>query len=116
MEKIVVRTKRDKIRVVKNLIKLAGNRMTGITFIKREDGSSRKICGRFKVSKPTYAHVPSGKKMKYNPKEKNLATIFDCNVLRYNRSGKLNGRGDWRCFGMDSVKRMKINGVVYKFA
>ena len=113
----IVKTKntRSKVKQVKSLIKSAGNQMIGVTFVKREDGALRKICGRFRVNKPQYAASPSGKKMKYSPRSHNLATIFDCNALKYNSRGRLNGRGAWKCFGMDAVKRMKVNGEIYKF-
>ena len=113
----IVETKsvREKVSKVKGLIKSAGNQMVGITFVKRSDGSKRKIAGRFRVYKPTYASVPSGKKMRYSSKEKGLATIFDCNALKYNRKGKLCGRGAWKSFGLESVERFKVNGTIYKF-
>ena len=106
---------RDKVRFVNRLIKESGNQMVGITFIKRSDGSRRMIAGRFRVSKPQYASIPSGKKMRYSTKDKNLAVIFDVNVLRYNNKGKLCGRGDWKSFGLEGVERFKTNGVIYKF-
>lgn len=115
MEIVETSRTRDKVRFVSRLIKEAGNSIVGITFIKRGDGSRRKIAGRFKVRKPLYASVPSGKKMRYSAKDKNLAVIFDVNVLRYNNKGRLCGRGDWKSFGLESVERFKTNGVIYKF-
>ena len=115
MEVIETGRTRDKVRFVSRLIKESGNKMVGITFIKRSDGSRRKIAGRFLVKKPQYASVPSGKKMRYSAKDKNLAVIFDVNVLRYNKKGELRGRGDWKSFGLESVERFKTNGIIYKF-
>jgi hypothetical protein len=112
---IVEKGKRDKVRFVKSLIKEAGNQIVGVTFIKREDGSRRKMTCRFRVSKPQYASIPSGKKMRYNSKDYNLATCFDVNALKYNRQGRLNGRGAWKSFGLDTVERMKVLGTIYKF-
>jgi hypothetical protein len=108
------RTVREKVSKVKKLISLAGNQMVGITFTKRSDGCRRKIAGRFRVSKPQYASIPSGKKMRYSAKDKNLATIFDCNALKYN-NGRLCGRGAWKSFGLDMVERFKVNGIIHKF-
>jgi len=115
MQVIETGTVRAKINKVKKLISSAGNQMVGITFIKRGDGSRRKIAGRFRVSKPQYASIPSGKKMRYSAKDKNLATIFDCNALKYNNKGRLCGRGAWKSFGLDMVERFKVNGVIHKF-
>ena len=105
----------NKVRFVKKLIKAAGNQMVGITFISRKKGNRRKIAGRFRVRKPQYASEPSGKKSRYNPKDYNLATIFDCNCLKYNKRGRLCGRGSWKSFGMESVERFKVSGTIYKF-
>ena len=113
----IVETKnaREKVSKVKKLIKAAGNKIVGITFIKRSDGSKRKIAGRFRVSKPQYASIPSGKKMQYSAKGKGLVTIFDCNALKYNKKNRLCGRGAWKSFGLESVERFKVSGIIFKF-
>lgn len=115
MNVIETKTTREKISKVKKLVKMAGNSIVGITFIKRSDNTRRKIAGRFHVQHPQYASTPSGKKPRYNPKEHNLVTIFDCNALKYNRKGRLCGRGAWKSFGLDSVERFKVGGTIYKF-
>jgi len=111
---------RDRVRAVKKLMLSAGNHMASVHFIKRTDGSKRKMSYRLRVRKPTYAAIPKDKatfdnflKRKENEKS-NLITVFDCNKVRYNKKGKMNGRGDWRSIPLDSVTRIAVGGEIYK--
>jgi hypothetical protein len=106
-----------KVAAVKELIQSAGNQIFAVTFIKRSDGTKRKMSCRRKVRKPSYAKAPTGQvsfKRRDQDDKNNLMTVFDCNCLKYNRQDRLNGRGGWKSLPLDSVTRLKINGEVYK--
>ena len=114
MKEIKVRNKRQKISVVKKLFKSAGNALIGIHFVKRSDGSNRRMTCRLRVRKPMYASVPSGKKTRSNSKEHGLITVFDTNSMRYNNKHRICGRGAWKSIPLDGVNRIRVNGEIYK--
>jgi len=109
--------KRVKVQSVKELIESAGNRIFSVWFVKRSDGSKKKMSCRRKVRSPSYSKAPSGKisyKRKLQDKANNLITVFDCNCLKYNKQDKLNGRGSFKSIPLDGIVRLKINGEIYK--
>jgi hypothetical protein len=109
---------RAKVRKVKSLIKSAGNHFFAVSFIKRSNGKLRRMSGRLHVYKPQYEKEPTGKKFLYKmarDAEKNLLTIFDANVLRYNNKNRLCGRGGFRSIPLNNVVRLKVGGTIYKF-
>jgi len=116
MEIVVCKTKRARIRKVKSLILSAGNKIGSVHFRKRSDGSKRKMCYRLHVQKPTYANKPKGEDngRKERNADNNLLTVLDVNKVRYNKKGKMAGRADWRSIPLDTVDRVKVNGVIYK--
>lgn len=106
-----------RVEMVKELIQSAGDKLFAVTFIKRSDGSKRKMVCRRKVRKPSYAKSPSGKisyKRRERDERNNLMTVFDCNHLMYNKKDKLSGRGGWKSLPLDSIIRLKVNGEIYK--
>jgi hypothetical protein len=108
----------NKIRRVKKLIESVGNKIGSVHFIKRSDGSLRKMSYRIHVIKPTYEKQPDGKKFAYRraiESDNHIMTVFDTNALRYSKKGKLNGRGAYRSIPLDGVVRLKVQGVIYKF-
>lgn len=115
METVMTSNKREKVRVVKGLIKSVGNQIGSVHFIARGTGKLRKMSYRLRVSKPTYEKVPSGHKNRTKKQDSNLMTIFDVNMVRYNTRGRMNGRGGYKSIPLDSVVRLKVGGTIYKF-
>lgn len=114
MIEVTCKNKRDKVRTARRILKMAENQIGNVWFIKRSDGKKRRMSYRLKVTKPTYATIPTGKG-RIDPKEHNLMTVFDCNLVRYNSRGKINGRGDYRSIPLDNVIRISVNGQIYRF-
>ncbi len=106
---------KDKVTKVRNIIKSAGNKIASVHFIKRSDGSKRKMSFRLRVNTPTYANKPKGDKLTplkdYN---NNQMTVFDVNKVTYNSKGKMNGRGAWRTIPLENVTRVVVNGEIHK--
>ena len=118
MQVIETKSKREKVRKVSALMNSIGNQIGSVWFHKRSNGELRKIAFRNHVTKPQYEKEPTGEKFLYKKAkdaEKDLRTIFDCNVLRYNNKGKLCGRGAYKSLPLDGVVRLKVGGVIYRF-
>lgn len=117
MEVLRFGSKRQKVRKVRNLIKSCGNKIGSVHFIKRTDGKKRKMSYRLHVKNPKYANSPnhrSNKKLTEDKNRYNLITVFDVNKVIYNKKGKMCGRGGYRNIPLDNVKRIKVDGVIYK--
>lgn len=72
---------------------------------------------RLHVRKPTYAKIPKSNnayKRKLQDAKNMLITVFDVNAVRYNRKGKMSGRGEWKSIPLDGVTRICVNGEIYK--
>jgi hypothetical protein len=105
----------ERIEKVRSLIKSTGNKIGSVHFIKRSDGTKRKMAYRMHVSKPTYASQPTGNKDTSSKDISNTQlTVFDVNKVRYNKKGKMNGRGDWRTIPLENVTRIAVNGEIHK--
>lgn len=105
----------DRIQKVRKLIESTGNKIGSVHFIKRSDGTKRKMSYRMHVSKPTYATKPTGNKdTRSKDVSNNQLTVFDVNKVRYNKRGKMNGRGDWRTIPLENVVRVAVNGEIHK--
>jgi len=113
MKELVLKSKRARVSKVRKLIEAAGNQLVAVSFITRGDGTKRKMVFRRRVEKPTYASIPHGHRP-YNPKNYDLLTVFDTNVLKYNRQHRLNGRGGWKSIPLDGITRIKTGGMVYR--
>jgi hypothetical protein len=115
MKVISEKNESRRIKKIQALIKSAGNRIFAVSFIKRSDGTYKKMTCRRHVSKPQYAKIPSSKNKKsYDPKKYNLITVFDVNSLQYNSKNRICGRGSWKSIPLDSIKRIKVGGEIYK--
>jgi len=117
MKLITVKSLKARVRRVKDIIQSAGNQIGNVHFIKRTDGTRRRMAYRLRVNKPTYASKPTGKRFKANKAKDsdNLqVTVFDVNKIRYNHQGRMCGRGDWRTVPLETVTRIAVNGEIYK--
>lgn len=115
MEIVETRNKREKVSIVRSLIKSAGTKIGSVHFIARGTGKLRKMSYRLKVSHPQYEKVPTGQKSRVKNYDRSLMTVFDVNCIRYNTRGKMNGRGGYKSIPLDSVVRIKVDGIIYKF-
>lgn len=117
MKVIECRDKRARVSKVKKLIMSAGNTIGSVHFVKRSDGTLRKMCYRLHARKPGYAAKPTGKRFKSRLEKNikvNLLTVLDVNKVRRDKKGKICGRGDWRSVPVDTVKRICVKGEIYK--
>jgi len=106
-----------RVQRVKKLIESAGNLMGSVHFIKRSDGTKRRMSYRLHVTQPTYATSPTGKsfrKRKSQDADNLQMTVLDVNKVRYNAKGRMCGRGDWRTIPLEAVTRVCVNGSIYK--
>jgi hypothetical protein len=118
MQVIETKSKREKVRRVKKLMNSIGNQIGAVWFYKRSDGSLRRMAFRNHVIHPTYEKEPTGEKFLYKKAqdaEKDLKTVFDLNVMRYNNKGRICGRGGFRSVPMENVIRLKVGGTIYRF-
>ena len=107
----------NKNRMVKSLLMSVGNKIGSVHFKSRTSGKVKRMAFRLHVTNPTYAKKPKGKKFmerKSRDAEKNLLTVFSTNSLRYDKDGKLCGRGDYRSIPLEGVFRVKVNGVIHR--
>ena len=116
MKVINVKNVASKVKQVRKLMESAGNQIGNVWFIKRSDGSKRRMSYRLHVEKPTYAPAPkgTGKRHYKIDRANNQITVFDVNKIRYNRKGCMCGRGDYRTVPLDSVIRVAVGGEIYK--
>ncbi|UCG94505.1 MAG: hypothetical protein JSW13_01735 [Candidatus Aerophobus sp.] len=117
MEVIVRKSVKSRVKKVRQLLKQAGNTIGSVHFVKRSDGSLRKMCYRLHTYKPTYATKPSGKNFKARQAknaDKQMMTVLDVNKVRRDKKGRIAGRGDWRTIPLENVTRIKVKGMIYK--
>jgi len=117
MKEIVLKSLPKRIRKVRSLLESVGHQIGSVHFVKRSDGLKRRMSYRLHVKSPSYAHKPNGKKWQENRAKDsdNLQiTVFDVNKIRYDKKGKMNGRGDWRSVPLENVTRIAVNGEIYK--
>lgn len=116
------------INWVRERIEETGNKLGSVYFIKREDGSLRKMSYRLHVRNPSVAKKPKGvgkdkvkvKKAtggRLNRKEvdlrNNQMTVFDANKVVRDENGNIIGRGAWRTVPLENVIRIKNCGTTY---
>lgn len=114
MHVIDIKSTRSRVRKVRAIMKSAGNAIGSVYFKKRSDGAKRKMSYRLRVFKPTYAAKPKGDHARKARFDENSMTVFDTNIVRYNKKGKMNGRGDYRTVPLENVNRICVNGEIYK--
>lgn len=114
MHVIDIKSTRARVRKVRELIRSAGNSIGSVHFRKRSDGTKRKMSYRLRVFKPTYASKPKGSHTRKAKADESLMTVFDVNLVRYNRQGRMCGRGDYRTVPLENVERICVNGQIYK--
>jgi hypothetical protein len=109
---------------VETLMRQAGNKIGSVHFVKRKDGSLRKMCYRLHVQNPTNARKPKGQS-KVDRKiinEKNTQmVVFDVNKVHRNKDGEIKKgddgkqlRGAWRTVPLEKVVRVCVDGIVYQ--
>lgn len=113
MKVIQIKSEKARVKKVREIIRSAGNSIFAISFIKRSSGKLRKMSCRRHVVKPQYS-----RKLKENNIRKsndyNLLTVFDVNCLKYNKQGKLCGRGGFKSIPLENITRIKSCGQIYK--
>ena len=117
MQVIETKNKRDKVRKVKKLMLSVKNQIGNVHFIKRSDGKKRRISYRLHVSHPQYVKAPGTSNKRYKRDldiAHDLLTVYDCACLRYDKKGRLNGRGSFKSIPLDLVTRISVNGGIYK--
>ena len=118
----VVRCEECTVDDVRELIKTAGTQIGSVHFIKRTDGSLRKMCYRLNVKNPSHSKAPSGKNDRRAINDKHdIMTVYDVNHVKRDKNGNVLRdccarilRGDWRSIPLDNVKRIRTGGVVYE--
>jgi hypothetical protein len=118
MQVIETKSKREKVRRVKKLMESVGENFGSVWFLRRKDGTLRKMAYKLHVQHPTYAKEPTSEKFLYKKamdSEKSLITVFDTNFCRYNNKNRLCGRGSYKSVPLDNVIRLKVGGTIYRF-
>jgi hypothetical protein len=88
-----------KTEILRSLIKeLGGNKIFGVTFIKRSTGEVREMTCRLGVKKGTV-----GGELPFCPIEKRVLPVYDLVKL------------DFRMINLDTVTELRANGQVYRF-
>jgi len=115
MEIITTSSIDEKVKVAKKLLLSVGNKIGSVYFTKK-DGKLRRMCYRLHVYEPQYSKAPKGNDRRDINDRNNLLVVFDTNKVLYNDKGKMRGRGAWRSLSLERVKRICVNGKIYKFA
>lgn len=82
-------------------------RIVTVKFIKRTNGELRTLNGRLGVSK-----YVKGVGMSYDPKAKNLITIFDMRIASSLPESERNKA--YRCVPLDAILEIKADGKVFQ--
>jgi hypothetical protein len=100
---------------VRKIIESAGNQIGSVQFIKRSDGSLRKMSYRLHVTNPSVAKKPSGtdRYRKNTDRANNQITVFDVNKSVRGKDGGVIGRGAWRTIALENVTRIVAGGKKY---
>ncbi len=103
------------ITTIRALLKSAGTNIGSVYFIKKEDGSLRKMCYRLHVKNPKSSPFKTeiNKDKQKTNKEKGLITVYDVNKVVRNCYGEKTGRGQWRTLYLKNVTRIVADGVQY---
>ena len=117
MQVIQARNVRERVSRVRKLIQSAGNHIFAVSFIAKGTGQLRKMSCRSHVVKPQYVKAPTRKNSLYKKdidRSNDLITVYDNNCLRYDKEGRLNGRGSYKSIPLANVTRIKVGGEIYK--
>jgi len=99
---------------VREIMELVGNKIGSVHFIKRGDGTLRKMSYRLHVTKPSVAKSPSGRTdRKTMDRLHDQMTVFDVNKVVRGINGEVIGRGAWRTVPLENVVRVAAAGKVY---
>lgn len=121
---------------VRELMKSAGNTIASVHFLKRKDGSLRKMSYRLHVNNPSVAKAPkmkndkstgvdaSGNKFINFGKGFGLSTkdidlnndqlrVLDANKVVKDENGAVVGRGAWRMVPLENVLQITCKGTKY---
>lgn len=140
--KMMIKVIGAKAEDIRNLMKEAGQTIGSVSFIKKSDGSLRKMNYRLHVVDPTTAAKPKGNSKsdkdmwrndnnnpfsivmipngfnvvpdrKFVDIKNDQMTVLDVNKVVRDESGKVIGRGAWRCVPLNNVKQITVKGVQY---
>ena len=89
---------KSKEKMIAEIIKGQNGKAVTVVFKKRTDGLIRTLNGRLGVTKGL-----KGGKLKYNPADYKLLTIYDMQ------------KHDFRSIPLDAVRTVKADGVTHKF-
>lgn len=119
MNIVKVKNDREHAKRAKAIMLEAGNHIGVVHFRTKKENKKRRISYRLHVSHPTYAPVPKGtghKKQQEINRKHDLITVFDTNMVRYNKSGsKMTGRGGFKSIPLTNITRIAVGGEIYKF-
>ena len=119
---------------VKNQLEKAGSNFGSVRFIKRTDGTERRMCYKLHVSNPQHVKAPKSDKPigqktyqikdgavqvltfdnhKTTLENNHLLTVFDVNLPIRDKEGKVTGkRGGYRSVPLNAVTRICAAGNV----
>lgn len=92
----------------------AGGKLFSVTFVKRSDGSLRRIVGRRRTE---YGVNGTGKS--FDDAEKKLLSVLEFATERDRATGRIQtSKPQWRSFGIKpgEIRELKIGGQVYHVA
>ena len=107
-------------KFIKKLLMSVKDKIGSVYFKSRSSGKVKRMAFKLHVKNPKYAKKPKKPKSKNfmerksRDAEKNLLTVFSTNSLRYDKDGRLCGRGDYRSIPLEGVFRVKVNGIIHK--
>lgn len=106
MKTITTRQAADRIRT-------SGGKIFTVDFIKRGDGSLRKLTGRVGVSKGV-----TGAGRKFDPASHNLLSVAEFAPATRNERGQFSGHeftsGAFRCVSIEGIQRLAIGGTIFE--
>lgn len=109
---------------IRDIMERTGSRIGNVHFVKRSDGSLRKMCYRLHVSRPQYGPAPSSftsKGKRVVDVMNNQMTVYDVNKVLRDSDGNIirtesgkTCRGAYRTVPLEKVKRIVADGIIYE--
>jgi len=117
MQIINTKSNAARARKIKKAILSAGNSIGSVTFVKRSDGSMRRMTYRLHCANPSFAKKPTSKghlKAVARDSDNMQMTVLDVNHAIHNKKGHIVGRGAWKCVPLENVVRVAARGKIFR--
>lgn len=94
----------------KEFLKSTNGRIFRVTFRKRSTGSTRKLVGRFGVTKGLTGEGP-----RYNASRHDLLNVYELVDIKRDEQGRIRETiGQWRCIPIEGIQEIEFAGKKFQ--